>query len=95
MLRPTFHCNASRFIAIGWRYGSEMNEVAIPLEPAIHFTDFRTREGKSYRNLWKSAKWPVVVGIQSGLKSELKHWSLKSRFRGTLKEASEKEQCLA
>ncbi|GBN85314.1 hypothetical protein AVEN_162486-1 [Araneus ventricosus] len=42
------------------------------------------------KNLWKSAKWLVVVGIPSGLKSQRRDWSLKSRFRGTLKKASEK-----
>ncbi|GBN45898.1 hypothetical protein AVEN_212837-1, partial [Araneus ventricosus] len=55
---------------------------------------FGTREGKSHKNLWESAKWLVVVGIPSGLKSERKLWSLKSRFRGALKEASEKNNAL-
>ncbi|GBM35965.1 hypothetical protein AVEN_201680-1 [Araneus ventricosus] len=55
---------------------------------------FGTREEKSHKNLWKSAKWLVVVGIPSGLKSERKRWNLKSRFRGTLKEASEKNNAL-
>ncbi|GBN66409.1 hypothetical protein AVEN_4700-1 [Araneus ventricosus] len=49
------------------------------------------REGKSHKNLWKSAKWLVVVGIPSGLKAKRKRWSLKSRLEGTLKEASEKD----
>ncbi|GBM56080.1 hypothetical protein AVEN_9098-1 [Araneus ventricosus] len=40
------------------------------------------------------SKWLVVFGIPSGLKSERKRWSLKSRFRGTLKDASEKNNAL-
>ncbi|GBN83572.1 hypothetical protein AVEN_75772-1 [Araneus ventricosus] len=55
---------------------------------------FGTREGKGHKNLWKSAKWLVVVGIPSGLKSERKRWSLKSRFGETLKQASEKNDAL-
>ncbi|GBM20880.1 hypothetical protein AVEN_224123-1 [Araneus ventricosus] len=67
-------------------------------KPAIHFTDKldileREKEKaiKIYKNL---AKWLVVVGIPSGLKSECKRWSLKSRFKGTLKEASKKNNAL-
>ncbi|GBN31497.1 hypothetical protein AVEN_59176-1 [Araneus ventricosus] len=52
------------------------------------------REGKSHKNLRKSGKWLAVVGIPSGLKAKRKRWSLKSRFRGTLKEASEKNNSL-
>ncbi|GBN70788.1 hypothetical protein AVEN_141682-1 [Araneus ventricosus] len=48
---------------------------------------FGTLEGKSDKNLSKSPKWLVVVGIPSGLKSERK-------IRGTLKEASEKNNAL-
>ncbi|GBN84242.1 hypothetical protein AVEN_69193-1 [Araneus ventricosus] len=44
---------------------------------------FGTREGKSDKNLWKRTKRLAMVGIPSGLKSERK-------IRGTLKEASEK-----
>ncbi|GBN18732.1 hypothetical protein AVEN_79802-1, partial [Araneus ventricosus] len=61
------------------------------IKPAIHFTDktgyVGMRERKSHQYLWKSAKWLVVVGIPSGLKSERK-------IRGTLKEASEKNNAL-
>ncbi|GBM60472.1 hypothetical protein AVEN_239851-1 [Araneus ventricosus] len=49
---------------------------------------------RRHKNLWKSAKWLVVVGIPPGLKLERKCWSLKSCFRGTLKEASEKNNAL-
>ncbi|GBN28726.1 hypothetical protein AVEN_258572-1, partial [Araneus ventricosus] len=64
------------------------------LKPDIHFTDkldiLELEKEKAHKNLWKSAKWLLVIGIPSGLKSERKRWSLKSRFRGTLKEASER-----
>ncbi|GBN00174.1 hypothetical protein AVEN_14269-1 [Araneus ventricosus] len=74
-------------IAICWR-----------IKPAIHFTDKldileREKEKaiKIYGNQPNGLWW---FGIPSGLKSELKRWSLKSRFRGILKKASEKNNAL-
>ncbi|GBM10046.1 hypothetical protein AVEN_22337-1 [Araneus ventricosus] len=68
------------------------------LKPAIHFADkldiLEREKEKNHKNLWKSSKWLVVVGILSGLKSESERWSLKSRFIGTLKEANEKNDVL-
>ncbi|GBL96922.1 hypothetical protein AVEN_182506-1 [Araneus ventricosus] len=61
------------------------------IKPANHFTDeldiLEREKEKTIKNLWKSAKCLVVVGIPSGLKSERK-------IRGALKEASEKNNAL-
>ncbi|GBN34666.1 hypothetical protein AVEN_250713-1 [Araneus ventricosus] len=74
----------------------QSKDVCTSIKPAIHFTDkLDILESKGHKNLWKSVKWLVVVGIPFELKSERGCWSLKSRFRGTLKEASEKNNALS
>ncbi|GBM11890.1 hypothetical protein AVEN_208788-1 [Araneus ventricosus] len=67
------------------------------LKPAIHFTeklDILEREKekaiKIYGNQPNGLWWLELTG----LKSERKRWSLKSRFRETLKEASELNNAL-
>ncbi|GBN99285.1 hypothetical protein AVEN_233480-1, partial [Araneus ventricosus] len=64
-----------------------------PFISQINWIFWNARRKKPSKS-WKSAKWLVVAGIPSGLKSERKHWSLKSLFRETLKEASEKNNGL-
>ncbi|GBL78573.1 hypothetical protein AVEN_220570-1 [Araneus ventricosus] len=72
------------------RNGSRIGLAEI-VKPAIHFTDkldvLEREKEKSHQNLWKSAKWLVVVGIPSGVKSERK-------IRRTLKEANDKNYAL-
>ncbi|GBO07466.1 hypothetical protein AVEN_83504-1 [Araneus ventricosus] len=67
------------------------------LEPAIHFTDKldileseKEKATKIYGNRPNGLWWLELTG----LKSERKRWSLKSHFRRTLKEASEKNNAL-